>query len=319
MALSLNNNLKKQHWLYISEYSLTMIETGTADDGLPYFKINASEAVDSPINSAAPHAHWVSQYANGSVNILLAENLYQISLSDVPDVPDEELDAAIELKAADLIRHDLDDVLMDVIQLPSEAYRGRIKMAFIITSLKAPLASWMRALIQHGIKVDIVDISTTQLRNLSIHCQHYNETGVFHLQANKSRLILNYNKEMVLTRSFDVGLSRLLSQDVVQDDELEITTDDEAQTDIQIETLALEIRRSFDYYESQLGLGSIAEMQFLCQPEHHPIATKLAKILGIKFSIIRPEDLMHIEISDSNLTPVAYYDITGVNFRESLA
>jgi len=296
---------------------MTLFETGTSKDTLPYLSVTATTRINNPLENADTNAQWVKEHVKGSVNFLLAEGLYQLLLSDVPDVPDEELESAIELKAADLISYDLDDAVMDIIQLPSEAYRGRMRMAFIVASKKEPLRQWLMALIQKNIRVAFIDIEITQLRNLALANQNYNESGIFHLQSDQSKLVLNFNNEMVLSRAFDIGLTSLINETTVQDGELELTVSEDAQSEIQIESLVLEIRRSFDYYEAQLGLGAIAEIHFLCHSDHQDLAEKLAKKLGVRFSLLRPEDFMHIQLPDPDSDPVAYYGLAGSIYRET--
>ena len=304
-----------QNWLYMLPNGLTLFETGKTKSGLPYLAIKASKASANPFEQIDAQARWVKSLVAGRLNILLADGLYQILLSDVPDVPEAEMAAAIELKAGDLLSYDLDDATLDTIHLPKEAYRGRMRMALIIAARKNPLRLWLMGLIRLGIRVDIIDIETTQLRNLALVKQNFNESGVFHLKTHNSRLVLNYHQEMVLTRTFDIGLSSLLSESTVLEGELEVTVAEDTQAIIQFEALVLEIRRSLDYYESQLGLGAIAEIQFLCDPQHHILADRLADKLGVRFERLDPNDLMDIRMAQSDQDPADYFGLAGTLFR----
>jgi len=309
---------KTQQWLYIAPDGLTVLETGKAKDGLPYLAIKASQASSNPLERSDEQAKWVKQFVTGNINILLADGLHQVLLSDVPDVPEAEIDAAIELKAGELLNYDLDDATLDTIHLPKEAYRGRIRMAFIVAAKKTPLRLWLMALVRLGIRVDIIDVETTQLRNLALMKRKFNESGIFHLKPNNSRLVLNYGQEMVLSRTFDIGLSSLSSETTVQDGELELTVTEDPHANIQLETLVLEIRRSLDYYEAQLGLGSIAEIQFLCDLEHQQLAEQLADKLGVRFEQLDPSEFMRIQVTNPEDDPVAYYGLAGTVFREAI-
>lgn len=310
---------KKQCWLKIYSDLLTIFETGSHSDGLPYLKIIASLPADSPLNNPSTHIDWVKQNITTSqLNILIAEDLYQLLLSDVPDVPDSELDAAIELKAADLISYDLDDAILDVIRLPSEAYRGRMKMAFIVAMQKLPVQQWLVELIQKGVKVGVVDVSATQLRNFGLRTRNFPESGIFHLQPKKCRLVLNYQDEMVLSRTFETGLQDIVgAEQTVQEDELEITVDTDSQTTIQLESLALDVRRSFDYYESQLGLGAVAELNILCGADYVDVAKTLAGKLGVRFNIINPADYLHIFADEETVGSGNFYGLIGSVYREA--
>lgn len=309
----------KQQWLHFSENGLCLFETGPGKDAVPYLDIKATLNCDAPMSSPTQHMRWVKAHAGKRLNILLSNGLYQLLLSDVPDVPEEELRSAVELKAADLISYDIDDAMVDVILLPQDAYRGRMKMAFIVALMKTPLQRWLTELIQAGIKVDIIDVEITQLRNLAVFHQSVPETGILHLKPSSSRLLLTYQNEMVLSRSFEIGLGSLLKEQTVQEGELELTLPTSDQTDIQLESLALEIRRSFDYYEAQLGLGALGEVYLLCDARFEYLANELSQRLGVRFSLMRPEDFMSIRLSQTDLDPVHYYGLAGTVYRESLS
>lgn len=322
MNRKVSNKAKKQSWLKIGTNLLTLFETGTHTDGLPYLKITDTLKADSPLTNAKKHAAWVKQQAGSAhLNLLIAEDLYQLLLSDVPDVPEEELESAIELKAADLLSYDLDEAMLDIIQLPKEAYRGRMKMAFIIAMQKPSLQQWIIELIQQGIKVSVVDVSVTQLRNFGLRAQNYSESGIFHMQPDKCRLVLNFDNEMVLSRTFETGIKDIIgAEQTVQDDELELTVDAEANSGstIQMESLALDIRRSFDYYESQLGLGAVAELNILCGEDYAQQVRKLAGKLGVRFNILNPTDYMHFISNEQPDGSDRYYELMGCAFREAV-
>lgn len=319
MALLTKAQENKQQWLHFSDSGLCLFETGRGKDTLPYIDIRATSQCVSPLTQPDLHLDWVRQHAGKTLNILLSNSLYQLLLSDVPDVPEHEIRDAVELKAADLLSYDIDNALLDVILLPSEAYHGRMKMAFIIALQKSPLQQWLIGLIRIGIRVNIIDIEVTQLRNLSVFHQSVSESGILYLTSKHSRLLLNYDSEMVLSRAFEIGLSNLLKETTVQDGDLEITVDQNGQSEIQLETLVLEIRRSFDYYESQLGLGAITDLKLLCDARHEHLAEDLAQRLDVRFSLLRPEDFMHIRLSDTNLDPASFYGLAGTVYRGALA
>jgi MSHA biogenesis protein MshI len=319
MSKKRTNKQKQQNWLHITNHGLTVFKTRNVAGKLPQIEIVAHQAVENPLQSAQAQVAWVSQHVKGRINLLLADSLYQLLLSDVPDVPEEEIESAIMFKAADLIQYDIEDAALDVIQLPSEAYRGRMKMAFIIATQKTYLRDWAMALIAKSIQIDIIDVEHTQLRNLALHLQNFNETGIFHIENTRGRLLLNYQGEMVLSRTFDSGLSTLLPETTVQDGELELTLPEDNQNDIQLESLVLEMRRSFDYYESQLGLGAVSEVQLLCLPEHLSLSSKLTEKLGMRFSPVNLADFMDFTSSDPAIEPTQVMAIAGTAFRGVLA
>ncbi|TXR54299.1 hypothetical protein [Reinekea thalattae] len=321
MNISFKRRPKKQYWLKIEANNLVLFENGAYTGGLPYIKVLASIQAADALHSAAQYASWVKQHVSSTLNLLIAEDLYQLILSDMPDVPSTELASAMELKAAELLSYDIDDALIDIIQLPPEAYRSRTRMAFIIAMQKSPMEQWLSALVQVGIRVPVIDVAITQLRNFGLRVQNYSTSGLFHIEPNRSHLILNYNDEMVLSRTFDSGINDL---DAIDDlpkpvSSNELFIEEEAQSAIQLESLALDIRRSFDYYESQLGLGAIAELNILCRKDHQHLVESLATRLGVRCNFVDPSDYLHLSSSSAMKAADLDADLIGSAFREALS
>ena len=318
MNVTRKKSFSKQQWLYISDTQLILFDTSWPKGGLPCFNVIAKHDAANALSNAHNHADWVANNISGKLNILIANSLFQLLMIDVPDVPAEEIDDAINLKAADLIHYDVEEAALDFIHLPSEAYRGRMRMAYLIATQKQPLSRWLQELIQNGIQVDVIDVEVTQLRNLAVYHQTRNQSGILHLQPNQSRLLLNFNGEMVLNRVFDTGLQKLTAEQTVMDGELEVTVESDQQQNIPFESLVLEIRRSFDYYESQLALGAISEIHVLCDEKHQSLCTALANKLGVRFHLMRPQDFMQITTTDAANYPVPHYGLIGTLYREAL-
>lgn len=295
-----------KQWLYFSASGITIFTISTLSNSQSTLSVLAYVTAENPILNAQTLANQIRRHVKGKVNLLLSDSLYQLLLSDVPEVPEDEIESAIELKATDLLSYDIDDAALDVIRLPEQAYRGRMKMAFIVASRKEPLRQWAMALIKVGIRVQQIDIEHTQLRNLGNAVKNYNESGLFYVEANRSRLLLTFNDELVLSRTFDIGWSSLINEKTLADGELELTVTDENQTNIQLESLSLEMRRSFDYYESQLGLGAVSEVHLMCPADYQHLAEQLTRKLGIRFINLPLNDLTrvqtngHIEALPSN-------------------
>ena len=108
MSIFFNRRPKKQHWLKIESTHLVLFETGTYTGGLPYINILASNQVTDALSKPEQYVQWVKKYANTTLNLLIAEDLYQLILSDMPDVPAAEMVPAMELKAAELLNYDIE-------------------------------------------------------------------------------------------------------------------------------------------------------------------------------------------------------------------
>lgn len=305
---------KHQHWIYLTEDGIGRASFGGDSDAMPRLSRFEWRSEADALNRPRDLAAWATEKAKGPVNLLLGENLYQLLMVDVPDVPAEEIESALRLKSADLINYDIDDATLDVILLPTDAYRGRMRMAFIIAAFKPPLRQWALELAKQGHKVSVIDVDQLQLRNLAIRGQHRHQTGLLYLGPSRCRLVLLYEQEMVLSRQFDIGYQDL-GMNGPDDPALTL----EGQDDIQLESLVLELRRSFDYYESQLGLGGIAEVSLLGWPGDQDLAASLGNKLGIRFHPLLPEDLVLLPDVWEGRVPDPLVPLLGTPFREVTA
>lgn len=311
---SILSGTKPQHWVYLTDRGIGFATVAARPNAMPQLVRYDWHAEEDTLSKAAVLADWAADRARGRVNILLGEGYYQLLLVDVPDVPGGEIESALRLKAAELISYDIEDASIEVILLPSDAYRGRLRMAFIIAAQKSTLRDWGLELARRGLKLTCIDIDQLQLRNLAIRAQQRHQSGLLHLDQHQCRLELLYDNELVLSRQFDIGYQKL-GYDPGGEPELTL----EGQTDIQIESLTLELRRSFDYYEAQLGLGTVNNLQLLGWPGDTDLATSLSGKLGVRFKPLMPEDYVTLPPEADEGVPEVLLPLLGTAFREDAA
>ncbi|MCJ8311345.1 MAG: pilus assembly protein PilM [Saccharospirillaceae bacterium] len=186
------------------------------------------------------------------VTIILPEEQYQMRLVEIPDVGDSDAMEAVKLKASDFITYPIDDALVDVIKMPEKAFHGRRKMAFVVITESEPVLRVVDVIKQAGLSVHSVDVADLALRNLSTYCNHNPYSGVLLIAWQHSQINLCHFQDLVVNRRIDIGSLGLLAEDQTKNDQL---TDK-----VQHDSLMLEMQRSMDYFESQLGLGVIDEI-----------------------------------------------------------
>lgn len=305
MALIKRARTALHNWLYLTPDGFGLAQWQHGNSGLPQLHCRLWHAETDPLAQAEQLADRIAELADGRLHILLGEGYYQLLLVDVPDVPADEAEAALRLKAADLLNYDLDDASLEVIFLPAQAYHGRTRMAFVIATRKTPLRQWALALAKRGLTLTTVDIDQLQLRNLALRMTDQPAHGLLHFRADHCQLLLTYDHELVLTRRFDIGYEDLGAD--AQGDALVL----EGQTDIQRDSLVLELRRTFDYYESQLGLGSLHQLSLSGWPGTAGMIDDLSQTLGLRFRPLRLEDLIDLPTP----VPEPMWPLAGTAFR----
>ena len=171
---------------------------------------------------------------------------YSLHLVEAPNVEPEELRSAMRWKIKDLLDMKVDDAAIDVFQVPEDAYRGR-KMVYVVATMKSKIPAIVDMVNSAGLELAIVDIPELAMRNLTSLCvEDANGVAFMDLRRTGSTMNITRNGDLYLSRRINTQLD----PDVMQTEEWPNLRD----------RLILEIQRSLDYYESQMGKGQITRI-----------------------------------------------------------
>lgn len=177
------------------------------------------------------------------VNLLLHPATYQMLLLDSPDVPAEELRDAMRWRVKDLIAEPIDQVVVDAFSLPEDAYRGRSRMVYCAVLGKARMQAWLDMIEQAGLQTQSIDVTEMAFRNLGLLAGAEGmNIALLRLRSSEGLICVQNGADLYMARRIEQGLDH--------------ASDDFA-------TVTLEIQRSLDYFESQLGKGYINRLLLL--------------------------------------------------------
>ena len=172
-----------------------------------------------------------------SVFSVLEPASYQLLLVEAPDVPEEELRAAVRWRIKDLIDFHLDDAVIDVFEMPAHSRGGQAKMMYTVAARADSVRKQVDLIGDAGLSLETIDIPELCLRNVA---DRFEEDGrgvaLLYLADEQGFLIVVRQGVMYLTRRIETGVNTLASADGLRAD--------------LVAGLALEIRRSLDYFES---------------------------------------------------------------------
>lgn len=231
--------------------------------GMPHLVNCRSAAIDSEKSAPRVLSRLVkSLNLEGKLcNYVLAAQDYHLHLIEAPEVEESELRAAARWKVKDLLDMKPDEVAIDFFRVPQQAYRGR-EMVYVVAVAKRRIRALVSMLEESGLVVDSIDIPELVLRNLATHFIG-DVNGVAFMDLRGSGSTMN------ITRASDLYLSRRINSKL--DSNIMQSPDWEA-TKVR---LVLEIQRSLDYYESQMGLPAINTL-VLVQRRHDGVALAAA-------------------------------------------
>jgi len=215
------------------------------------------------------------QKIDGPLYISLSGNFYNLLLIDAPDVPAEEMADAIKWRVKDLINQPIDSVSVQYFTLPEDAYRGRMNMVYVAVVENAIIKQVVTVCDDLGLDIQSITIEDLSLSNLvfSAGVTEGDSTGIVSLGAHEGQMRLLEYGNLYLARNLDIGVERLngLNEDELSEYDL-----------AQCNEMMFDIKRSLDYYESQLGKGMVNRVIIMPADVN---TVRLASVLNEKMDV----------------------------------
>lgn len=209
-------------------------------------------------NSAAELVRVADEYKLDGYHCatLLHPAEYQLLMVDAPNVPREELKAAIRWRVKDLLDYHIDDATMDVLDIPvDKEASGKSHYMYALAAkneiVQGQIAQFERA----RILLQVIDIPETAQRNIA---QLYEtaERGVGMLSFDHSGglFTLSFEGELYLARRLDLTWPQLAG-----------ARDNQRQA--HFERIGIELQRSLDHFERQYPNITLSELLLGPMPE----------------------------------------------------
>jgi len=229
--------------------SVVLLENGIVANSADFAGEQAmddlSQWLDTHVDS---HAHCV---------ISLEAKDYELLLVESVDVPEKELADALSFKVKDLLPHPIEEMILQAFKLPEDAYRGRMSMAYVVAVKRELIQQKIAWAEEHELEVLAITIPDICILNLFAHANHEGSIAVLSLGNEKGEIRLYKDGALYLTRNIEMGMIKLKSA---------VPDEDSGLVAVQgnpVDDLELEIQRSIDYYESQLGMGGVSHVYLL--------------------------------------------------------
>lgn len=198
-----------------------------------------------PADVNASNQQLLSEYVKNhrlqrkSCNVVLPQGQYQLLLVDAPDVPDDEMRAALRWKIKELVSSPLDEAAIEFFHLPNDGGHSRKKMVYVVLAEMARLRAIVELIKAVDLQLESIDINELVMRNLasSLIDPQFDGRGVAiaRLRQGRGSVSLFKKGNLYLSRQFDLEYQAGLLEDLPED------------------ILSLELQRSLDYYERQMG------------------------------------------------------------------
>jgi MSHA biogenesis protein MshI len=207
-------------------------------------------------------------------NFVLAPDDYSLLLVEAPNVEPSELAAAAKWKIKDMIDRPLDQLAVTVFPIPNDAYRSHREMLYVVAADRKKIQQVADMVTSAGLKLESIDIPELAMRNLTmLFADDSTGLATMDLRHDGSLLNLSKNGAIYLTRH----LSTPVGDEILSSYEWDSVKD----------RLVLEIQRSLDYYESQMGQGHINRV--LVAPrkqDSEALRAQLDQAMGLKVEVM---------------------------------
>ena len=257
--------------------------------GAPFLRGLEQVDLSSSKDTAAALAKLVKDFdlEGTQCSVVLNPKDYSLQLVESPNVEPDELRSAVRWKIKDMLDMKLDDAAIDVFQVPEDAYRGK-EMVYVVATMKSKVKSIVDLVTESGLQLAVIDIPELVMKNISsAFIDDENGVALMDLRLTGSTMNITRADSLYLTRRINTQLD----PNVMQAPDWEMLKD----------RLVLEIQRSLDYYESQMGKSPINKI-ILTQRQHDSaaMAASLNELLAADVSVL---DLASVLDSKGELTP----------------
>ncbi|MEK7697060.1 MAG: pilus assembly protein PilM, partial [Pseudomonadota bacterium] len=167
---------------------------------------------------------------------VLDQTEYSLLLTEAPDVPVEELRAAMRWRVKDLIDFHINDATLDVFDVPGERVAGRARQMYAVAARSAVIQKRVDLLDAANINLQVIDIIELAQRNLAgLLPEDARGVALLSFTAGAGLLTITKQGELYLSRNLDIGLDALTQAENPSD---------------YFDRIVLETQRSLDYYDS---------------------------------------------------------------------
>ncbi|MDB5825701.1 MAG: agglutinin biosis protein MshI [Herminiimonas sp.] len=249
-----------------------------AVDGLHFYSGDPTSA-NSGLEKLAKEAE-----AAGPCTALLNAGDYQILTLDAPNVPKEELKAAIRWRLKDMLEFHVDDAAIDVLDIPGDKDAPtRAHSMFAVAAKNQLIAARQEQFEKNKLMLDVIDIPEMAQRNIAALFEAEGRgLAMLYFDNAGGLLTVSHGGELHLSRRMDVSLAQLQN------------ASESERTDY-FERVTVEVQRSLDHFDRHSRHISLSKL--LLAPNgtgNGALQAYLAANLYLAVETLRLEDVLDI-------------------------
>ncbi len=181
---------------------------------------------------------------------VLPPETYQLIQVEMADLPESERREAVRWQIREMLDYPVEEAVVDLFDVqPFQSEKNPV--SFVVAARQKFLRQQVDLAETTELSLQAIDIPEFALRNLTqLFSEDDRGLAILLLQAQGGLLIIAREDTLYLTRSLTTGMNDLLP---LADGNLEALTE-------QLDSIVLEVQRSFDYCESTFHLPMVSRM-----------------------------------------------------------
>ena len=263
------------------------------------YSLGAGDQVDDVLARAARDFDWKHLHCT----TVLDDDDYKLLLTEAPDVPAQELKAALRWRIKDLIDFHINDATLDVFELPGEKAAGRARSMYAVAARSIAIQKRADMMSAAGINLDVIDIPEMAQRNLaSLLSEEAKGVVLLSFSSTGGLITISKQGDIYLSRNIDIGFGLMTS---FQD------------TNELFDRIVLEVQRSLDYYDSHFRQAPIATLALAPMPREVPgLVDYLKANLSANVITMDFTKLMECEVDIKPELQAACLSVVGAALRQ---
>jgi MSHA biogenesis protein MshI len=218
------------------------------------------------------------------VSAVLPTDAYQLQLVEMPNVPADEVLAAVRWRLKDLIDYSVDEAVVELLEMPRHANPGSAPVAYAVVTRRANVLREIEVMEQADLSLDVIDIPELCIRNIAVELpQDADGVAFLHFTEDCGYLTITRKGVLHLMRRLDTGRRDLRA------------SGDEFSLQERIAGISLEVQRSLDYYESHYDCRPVTEIVLGPGGDLDGLSAALTEHLGLAVNQIDLGDLFELD------------------------
>ena len=279
------NFTTKVKTLFTKKDPLNLLSIALRQDAVAYgylsekdkIKLNIIPLLNDDAPSALNNLHNITN-VSACCNLVLSSKYYQIVQVDKPNIPEDELVAALKWQVKDLINFSAEDMVLDYFDGPVLSGVSKLN---VVCAQKSKLKAMVNSLHKHDLT--LTSISTEEFAFAHLITEKESGQLLICQQPNEDVLILIVRDQQLYSYRRLRGMANIGQR---SPEELSMGL---------IDNLSIEIQKSIDFYERQLKQSPVKLINVLLPIEHEAfIARKLSENTNVAVELLQlPEPFVN--------------------------